>query len=94
MGRWRTENFTIYVDVYTVCIVCLELETQGGVDTLKKRTQFGSYITSTENKIAVWGPGEFFKRYIELQLIQDSPVSAVFWSPANRTIGKTSLIEH
>ena len=36
MGRWRTENFTIYVDVYTVCIVCLELGTQGGVDTLQK----------------------------------------------------------
>ena len=25
---------------------------------------------------------------------RDSPVSAVFWSPANRTIGKTALIEH
>ena len=27
-------------------------------------------------------------------LYRDSPVSAVFWSPANRTIGKTALIEH
>ena len=25
---------------------------------------------------------------------RESPVSAVFWSPANRTIGKTALIEH
>ena len=25
---------------------------------------------------------------------RDSPVSAVFWSPGNRTIWKTALIEH
>ena len=27
-------------------------------------------------------------------MYRGSPVSAVFWSPANRTIGKTALIEH
>jgi hypothetical protein len=26
-------------------------------------------------------------------IYRDSPVSAVFWSPVNRTIGKTALIE-
>ena len=27
-------------------------------------------------------------------MYRDSPVSVFFWSPANRTIGKTALIEH
>ena len=27
-------------------------------------------------------------------IYRDSPDSAVFWSPVNRTIGKTALIEH
>ena len=32
--------------------------------------------------------------WIETKLYRDSQVSAVFWYPANRTIGKTALIEH
>ena len=31
---------------------------------------------------------------IYVTLYRESPVSAVFWSPANRTIAKTALIEH
>ena len=33
-------------------------------------------------------------RFIFLQNYRDSPDCAVFWSPANRTIRKTALIEH
>ena len=32
--------------------------------------------------------------HLQLYGYRDSPDSAVFWSPANRTIGKTALIEH
>ena len=31
---------------------------------------------------------------VEVIIYRNSPVSEVFWSPANRTIGKTALIEH
>ena len=34
------------------------------------------------------------RKHEENRKYRDSPVSAVFWSPANRTIGKTALIGH
>ena len=69
-----------------------KFEFQFGVQTklrywiLKKRPLFFSYLLAE-----TWQ-----RRQTNLARIQyrDSPVSAVFWSPGNRTIGKTALIEH
>ena len=41
-----------------------------------------------------WAIGAVMKILAVLLKYRDSPVSAVFWSPANCTIGKTALIEH
>ena len=55
-------------------------------------SSYNAAISEIVSQNYVWE--QILKNFDRNYKYRDSPVSAVFWSPANRTIGKTALIEH
>ena len=66
-------------------------ECDKNVDNYYSRN-IGSHTAPAERFSTVSSP--FMVKNLKIVNYRDSPVSAVFWTPAYCTIGKTALIKH